>query len=320
MHLKELLEQYAVAANRQTAEQSVPQWMLGCFKRRSISFANGLTDTQTQVFWLQGRNLTIDLRLPVAAEQVTKKAWQECTSEELAQLANYEGWSADSRWQHEQLSWSGGVSLQIHNRWPEPAKLYRVGDCMMEFAPSGAYVEDWRLQSYLPGPLVSLRLIEERDLGSGRLRHLGGALIITGNWAGLVLGRAQAIGADTSKQQIRDRLSLAGDDVASNAQLFNFETSVAQGSLDDGFITLFSTQFSRLGEPLFSLEGFSFDQQTNQIVQHVTHKNTRIERRFAIDSLEQHFPFTRTSPWPSEAQVWFEQERQTLSRYLQTVS
>ena len=316
MHLKEVLEHYASVTSKQVAETSVPEWMLGCFKRRSITFANGLTDKQTHVFWLQGRNLTIDLRLPVESEQVQKLAWQECDADELARLANYEGWSADSQWQHEQLSWSGGVSFQVHNRWPEPAKLNRIGDCMMEFAPSGAYVEDWRLQSHLPGPLVSLRLIEERDESSGELRHQGGALIITGNWAGLVLGRVQAIEEDASEQQLRDRLSLAGGDPAFKAKVFNFETSVAQGSLDDGFTTRFSTRFFRLEQPTFSLQGFRFDQQNNQLVQHFSQGDTGIIRRFTIDSLEQHYPFTRTSPWTPEAQAWFEQERETLGRYL----
>ncbi|WP_320819362.1 hypothetical protein [Thalassolituus sp.] len=39
MHLKQLLEQYS-----HTATTGVPEWMIGCFKRRSISFANGMTD------------------------------------------------------------------------------------------------------------------------------------------------------------------------------------------------------------------------------------------------------------------------------------
>ena len=312
MHLKELLEQHA-----QEPEKSVPAWMLGCFKRRCISFANGLSDTDTTVFWLQGRNQTIDLRLPIPSELVRQTHWQACDARELSRLANYEGWCADSLWQNDLLSWSGGVSFQLHNRWPEPAKLARVGNCMMEFAPSGAYVEDWRLQSSLPGPLVSLRLLEERDLDNGKLRHQGGALIITGNWAGLVLGRAQTLPAGDRVQTFSESLCQAGDDPAYKARVFNFECSIAQGSLNEGFTTRFSTQFSRLGQPIFSLQDFRLDQHTNQLVQELSQGSRRLERRFAIDSLERHMPFTPASPCSPETQTWFEQEHETLGRYLQ---
>jgi len=314
MHLKQLLEQHA-----QESEKSVPEWMLGCFKRRCISFANGLSDTDTTVFWLQGRNQTIDLRLPISAELVRQTHWRACDASELARLANYEGWCADSLWQDDLLSWSGGVSFQLHNRWPEPAKLSRVGNCMMEFAPSGAYVEDWRLQSCQPGPLISLRLLEERDMNNGELRHQRGALIITGNWAGLVLGRAQALPTDDSRQTLPERLSLAEEDPVYKAQVFNFECSIAQGSLDEGFTTCFSTQFSRVGQPIFSLQDFRLDQQSNQLVQQLSLGTKRIERRFAIDSLEQHMTFTPASPWPPETETWFEREYATLGRYLQSL-
>ena len=49
---------------------------------------------------------------------------------------------------------------------------------MMEFAPSGAYVEDWRLLNSVPGLFVGLELIGEEDLTTGARRELQGALIL----------------------------------------------------------------------------------------------------------------------------------------------
>src|SRR5690606_1751457 len=124
-----------------------------------ISFADGSSDTDTQVFWLQSRNFSIDLRLPMHAALITQaKPWQDYSAAELAVLANHEGWVAQSIWDGQRLSWHEPTSLQLHNRWPEPALLQRVGNCMMEFADSNAYVEDWRLQPSTPGPLIGLRL------------------------------------------------------------------------------------------------------------------------------------------------------------------
>lgn len=153
-------------------EGGVPDWMLGHFRRRTISFADGRSDERTQVHWLQSRTFTIDLRLP-EGPPLPGRAWQDYDATELRVLANHEGWVADSLWEGGMLSWRGGVSLQLHNRWPEPARLQRIGNCMIEFGTTGAYVEDWRLQAGR-GPLIGLRLLEECDGETGQVLRRGG--------------------------------------------------------------------------------------------------------------------------------------------------
>jgi len=312
MHLKELMKRH-----QQKAHNTIPEWMIGCFKRRSISLANGLTDTKTHVFWLQGRNLTIDLRLPLEVDQIQERPLHELTENELFQLANYEGWSADTKWENNQLSWSGGTSFQIHNRWPEPAILSRVGDCMIEFSPSDAYVEDWRIKSRHDGALLSLKLIEEKDLTTGICRHRGGALIINGDWAGLVLGRCQEIPNASEELQILDLLKPNRYTQEIENQVFNFETSVAIGSLDDGFNICFSTQPARLKRSLLPLEGFEFDHTKNEVLQIFEEQGHVISRRFLIDTIEPTFHYSGSTIWTEASQSWFEKEKQTLARYLQ---
>lgn len=312
MHLKELIEQYQLKAAK-----TVPEWMIGCFKRRSISFANGLSDPLTHVFWLQGRNLTIDLRLPQESEQVKKLDWQYCNEQEKYDLANYEGWSADTSWENEVLSWSGGTSFQLHNRWPEPGIMHRVGDCMMEFSPNDTYVEDWRLKSRASGPLVSLELIEEIDLNTKECRHRGGALIINGNWAGMVLGRSSALQNPQGFMQIRDLIKSDPLNHTLCAQVFNFETSVGQGDIESGFDIEYSTTALRVGKPLMSLDGFDFDDTNKEVIQTFAENGSLIQRRFSIDTLEPSFPYLVATQWPSESKQWFEKEQETLGRYLQ---
>lgn len=314
MHLIDVLKTYPMRP-----AQSVPEWMLGCFKRNRITFANGLTDQQTHVFWLQGRNQTIDLRLPIEQAQVRSPLMQ-CSPEQLETLANYEGWYAQSTWHNDKLSWSGGTSLQLHNRWPEPALLQRIGNCMMEFAPSGAYVEDWRLQSSQPGALISLRLLEERDLHSGELRHQDGALIITGDWAGLVLGRKAPLPAGSQHDQLRDRIRQANYASDLISQAFNFETSVAQGSLEQGYTTTFSTCHARIGSELCTLEGFTLDSELGLLIQDTHAHNTPIRRRFLIDTLEPDYAFCASSHSTPEAEHWFNAEASTLARYTEVLS
>lgn len=78
MTLKELIRQHA-----QANKTGVPDWLVGCFRRYSISFANGDTDLKTQVFWLQSRNFTIDIRMPIESEQVSAKPLDAYTDAEL---------------------------------------------------------------------------------------------------------------------------------------------------------------------------------------------------------------------------------------------
>ena len=93
MHLHDLVEQFA-----QQSPHGVPDWMLGFYKRRAISFADGLTDVQTHVCWFQSRNFTIDLRLPLEHQQVAAKPLSAYSAQELQVLANYEGWEALCSW------------------------------------------------------------------------------------------------------------------------------------------------------------------------------------------------------------------------------
>lgn len=301
MHLSELSGLSAVPAGA-----PAPEWMRGCFRRRSISFANGQTDTDTRVFWLQSRRLTIDLRLPTPAQQQADAGNPES-------LADYEGWYADAIWDGKQLSWDGGASYQLHNRWPEPAILQRTGNCMMEFAPSGIYVEDWRLQSDQPGPLIGLELVSEKDLHSGRQYQRRGALIIAGRYAGLVLDRPQPV--SNSSLPLKHQLLDSAVNADQRTNLLAFETSVAEGSLSDGFRVSHSLHASRLQQPLLSLEGFAAAPRRGYLLQHTGSDGQPVERLYRIDCYETEFPFSAATPSAIDSLEWFAREAPTLTRY-----
>lgn len=311
MTLQELLDRHA-----RRPEKSVPDWMLGYYKRRSISFANGTTDLSTQVCWFQSRNFTIDLRLPVEAQPASGN---ELSAAALQTLADNEGWAALCDWQGETLSWHTVTSLQVNNRWPEPAILKRIGNCMIEFAPSGAYVEDWRLQPTESGPLIGLRLIEEREEASGRLRHQGGGLIVCGDYAALVLGRAEPVAEADDSTNLRSLVADAQDDPARLQRLFNFETSVAKGSITQGFTVSLSTRPVRVHQPLLALDGFEYVANSGQVIQRFTADGLACVRVFAIDTLEADVAFDQATGFSADAEQWFRRESQTLNRYAEHV-
>lgn len=316
-----------IAMCAQRPKLSVPDWMLGFYKRHSISFANGLTDIETHVCWLQSRNFSIDLRLPKDHDQVAHKPLLEYTDAELQQLSNYEGWLAASDWDGNVLSWQQAqASFQLHNRWVEPAILKRVGNCMMEFCPSDAYIEDWRLQPSDSGPLIGLNLIEERDLASGKVRHKGGGLIVCGDYAGLVLGRGQALPNMLPGTMLKNLVAAASGNADLLNELFNFETSVAHGSLQHGFKVIHSTKASRLGQDLFSLAGFerlaphASLASGDVIRQKLTIAGVACERIFSVDTLEPHINFSQSTASTTEAAAWFKRESTTMARYANVLS
>ena len=324
MTLKGLVDHYG---NR--PKKGVPDWLLGCFRRNSIMFSNGLADTKTQVYWLQSRNFTIDIRLPTNVDLLAAKSLTDYTQPELLQLADYEAFCANTDWNNEMLSWQDAdASLQIHNRWTEPAILKRVGNCMVEFCPSNAYIEDWRSQPSNSGALIGLRLIEERELDSGVLRHKGGGLIVCGDYAGLALGRAEAIVKPATDTTLKAMVVKSRGNTADLSKLFNFEASVAHGSLEQGFSVKHSTLAGRTGESLFSLDGFELPEpyqhkvlgNVELIRQKLNIGGNACERLFYIDTIESHVSFSQVTQCSAEIEAWFEREAPTLTRYTEIIS
>ena len=313
MHLLDLIN-----SNPTLPNEGVPDWMLGYFKRHSISFSDGTTDLKTHVCWLQSRNFTIDLRLPVAAEQVSNKPLEDYSETELRTLGNYEGWVASCEWQQGTLSWLEATSLQYHDRWTEPGILHRVGNCMIELSPNGSYIEDWRLQRSAPGPLLGLRLIDDICLDTEEVLHQGGGLIVCGDHAALVLGRPPSTTNTGLPNQYREDLIAAKGLAERLKPLMQFETSVATGTLSDGYRVQLSSCPSRVNESLLSLDGFEFDSQHQEVIHEFRdNSGNRRQRRFTIDTVEPECQFSQTTSVPAKTESWLSQEAETLTRYTQ---
>jgi hypothetical protein len=297
----------------------LPAWTLGCFRRRSITFFNGDSDDTTQVLWLQSRGLTADLRLP--AERVrleTRELLRELSSGELLRLAEVEGGLARTRFSAQPgsgvalsgvMQWADWTAFQVHAKWPEPGELRRVGDCLIEHAPSGAYVEDWRLQPSDGGPLVGLRLLEERDTKTGQVLHRGGGLVVVGEHAMLVRGRAEELPPAARLAELIER---AAADARLLDAIFGFEASYARRDGSGRYVVAASTLPWREGRPLLSTQGFSVED--GLVVQKAREQQRSIERRFRVDTLESSYEDWLATPATPAAVAWLASEAHTLLR------
>jgi hypothetical protein len=296
--------------------RGVPVWTLGCFRRRSITFFNGDSDDATLVLWLQSRGLTGDLRLSAdRPKPPSREALSDLPLADLRALAEAEGGISPTRFDGQAspgvelsgtMHWLDWTAFQVHDKWPEPGELRRVGDCLIEFAPSGAYVEDWRLQPGGDGPLIGLSLVEERD-DQGKLLHRGGGLVIAGEHAIFVRGRAESL---PPCERVTDLVERATREPQLLDAIFGFEASYARRDASGRYIVEASTLPWREGKPLMALGGFTL--QDGVVLQKARENSRAVERRFTVDTLEPNYEDWLASPATAAATRWLHEETTLL--------
>jgi hypothetical protein len=277
---------------------AAPDWLLGCFRRRSITFYTGASDTTTEVIWLQCRGLSADFRSPPGLDG----RWGH-----PEHRANFEGGLSRTAWDGHTMRWFDWTTFQLHDKWAEPGVLKRVGDCMIEFAPSGAYVEDWRIQPSGRGPLVGLCLLHECDVERGVETHCGGGLIVCGDHAALVRGRKNnlhGLGRLSDLARTSQNSELLSD-------IYGFEASYARWD-GAGYTVRLSTNAAAIGQRLSVCDGFRYDPDTKLVTQLVCEAGRTLERAFAIDTLEPDFVFANATTVNAETEEWLNRESDTL--------
>ena len=290
MNLETLLERLP---HKGIGDLAFPRNLLGTFRRKSISFCTGVTDEVTVVYWLQSKSFSIDLRL---------------SEGEATPLTERQGWVGDTSWDDAtaQLSWQIRRSYQPRNQWPEPARLSFIGNCVLEFAPSGAYVEDWR-QTSSHGPLLGLRLVSMLNEATGQESAVEGGLIIAGEHAGFAQSRLPRVDSVLQRAASLEDALAAG--IATAAEIESYEVSVAIG----GRAVTHSTQPRRLGETIGSGD-FSIRSDGKVAQERVIDGELWI-LFYEVDVFEPAFTFVHQTPSTSEASDWLETEKRHLARH-----
>lgn len=296
--LESLAREHPIAA-----EPVVPAWTLGCFRRRSIVYATGAEDTLTSVFWTQSHSMTGDLRIPPDRPAVgPNDRPEDMDHASLTLLAAAEGSTGDTRWCDGVMSWDWGPSVQPYDKWAEPALLRRVGSSLIEFAPSGIYVEDWRLQPSAPGPVGALRLTGETD-EHGRVVRRRGHIVFAGDHAiQCIDGRGTPLPAG---QRAQDIVAYADDPVAA----WRWVAACATDYAVKGTIVA-STDPWREGEPLGLDRMIPGEGQT--LRQTFTRDGRSVQRFWSIVSLGWSEGFSLATEAEAAKLKWLEREADTL--------
>ena len=184
--------------------QTVPDHMLGCWRRRYIRFEDGTEDTSTRVIWLQTPSGLADMRISAERPDLSERLQlSDCSDDELIALAEQDcacGITIVDEFATPYLkaTWEGGDSGFMQQpviNFPEDGwfEWKEGGVCMMEYAPSGAYEEDWRL------------LDNSREFAIHLLRRdseTATNLYVAGAHAVLAVDRSIVIGQERPLQEI----------------------------------------------------------------------------------------------------------------------
>ncbi|MGD9503012.1 MAG: hypothetical protein AB7V40_11075, partial [Methyloceanibacter sp.] len=183
---------------------TVPTRLLGCWYRRSIRFADGGEDSSTRVIWVQTLSGVGDIRVSATRPDLrTRGGLEDCSTEELLALAEQDCFCGvtlfdakaepypTARWPKESYLFR----FQPVITFPEPGWMEWLegGTCMIERAPSRAYVEDWRLQ---PGSRRFGAHLVRRDAPSLT------TLYVAGDHAILARDRLEALSPDKTLPEL----------------------------------------------------------------------------------------------------------------------
>ena len=288
MNLFEILDKKTETFNQ---DKNIPAYLYGAFRRKSISFFNGLTDEKTIVYWFQSQSFTIDLRLKHATETLPI----EC-----------QAWIGDTLWDstHELLSWNitKEANYQNHTQWPEPAKLHAIGNCILEFSPNNAYVEDWRQQAN-QGLFLGLRLTHATHVESQEKINLHGGLIICDQF----IAYAQSRLPDIQRQiNAHTDLKKAYKMGVTSDQISSFEVSIGF----DGQLKALSTQCEQIGKK-FNFENFDILDE-HHLTQTILINGESYRLNYQIDTFIKNHIFQNQTLTPQESQEWFKTEQNHL--------
>ena len=279
------------------ASGSVPTYLMGAFRRKSISFYNGLTDENTIVYWFQSKSFTIDLRLKSAAATpiVERQAW-----------VGYTHWDTQTA----SLSWELSSNYQNHTQWPEPATLHTIGNCILEFSPSNAYVEDWRQQASM-GLFLGLRLVKAVHVSTQQEISLDGGLIICGEHMAYAQSRLPHI------QQNVDALGVLSYVEQSPSDLNQIESYEVSVSTQDQLIQYSSC--TQMTQQQLILDGFEVV-DTKTLIQRKLIGGEAYQLVFVVDVYEPEYTFQNVTPTTADSRHWLKQEQHHLMHHATVVA
>jgi hypothetical protein len=137
----------------------------GLWRRSLIAWPNGERDDTTQVHWLQGNEVYIDLRQPDTLPNfASRRGLAELSFEDCLALAQQEGFAGRFTFDGEYFEWARQIDFQPKALHSDAGSLRWEGAVLVERGRDIDYIEHWHRDAtaLTPAAAVSLREIDGR--------------------------------------------------------------------------------------------------------------------------------------------------------------
>ena len=255
-------------------EQTVPNWLMGVWRRRSIE-ENGVRDTTTQVTWIQTNCCFGDIRIPadrfvadLAADSAEPMDLDN--AERLARmsdrsaftLSKQEGFAGVTQYADGCCEWHRMLDYCPPTGQRDRGTLHWEGDTLVEIGPNDAYVEEW--QRIGNGTTAAMTVSSKTNANETAWEKW---LVVCGDYFIYMCDRRPALPQNKSLTELLET-DTTGTINSQNRQPLNCEVSL--GRCTSGQIpweikqsTLPWKEGSRLWHP----DNFSIDRKNNKAVQ-----------------------------------------------------
>ncbi|MGE2731275.1 allophanate hydrolase [Mycolicibacterium vaccae] len=144
-----------------------------CWRRRALAAPGRRVDTTTDVEWVQGDELYVDLRTPAGLPVIRAASLSALTRDDLLALCAQEAFAGTLLVEDDDYTWVRTVDLHPEQPLPDRGRLHRAGDVVVETGVGRDYHEDW-VEQPLGSPADHWELtLRDHDGRTGMLLRVG---------------------------------------------------------------------------------------------------------------------------------------------------
>ena len=245
-----------------------PDWLVGLWRRDSITLSDGAVDRTTRVFWAQTKTLYVDIRLPADRPNLGGvKSLSQLKLDDALCLSGQQGFAGHIVVDDSTCTWIRTIDYQPETGRPDTGCLRLDGDLLRETGNASSaigsdYEEVYYRELRGDGLRAAFRLVgaEDRDFGGEAAQ--GAILVILDDR--FLFARPRPIPLPRANR-LRDLIDAAGDDSAIIHAYLDCE--VAMGSIvkPRPWTIHLSTVPLREGGRLFAPAHVTIDDHTNSL-------------------------------------------------------
>ncbi len=248
-----------------TAPPLAPDWVVGLWRRDSITLSDGTVDRSTRVYWGQTKTLYVDIRIPADRPRLEgRRSFGELTRADIGHLAKQQGFAGHITVAEWQCTWFREVDYQPDTSRPDTGRLRLDGDALYEVGEASSvigsgYEEIFRRERRGDEQRTALRLVGAEGGEFGGQTARGAVLVIVDGR--FLFARPRPVRLPRANT-LQGLIEAAGDDrVRIHAYL---DCEVAMGSIGgpQPWTIELSTIPFREGGRLFAPADIAFDKST----------------------------------------------------------